>query len=157
MRLTDDPLYTITVEWKRYVGHILAEEAIAEPMRKAALAELNQWMRHEKYRNRANPTGMGIYAAFKAFDKFLNLAENRRRLERMGRKNPKGDERLSRARDWEMEYLDGTGEGGSQHGVGESGMQGTRISSPRSRHLADPVTIPHRRRGLVNAPASRRR
>lgn len=92
----------ITVPWKTYVGHILQEEAIVEPLKITS----NKQMYAEGDRLKAaTPGDLDITAILDMFMAFKSKPYAQRRAQRLGRKDPKGDDRLSRAKDWEADYI----------------------------------------------------
>lgn len=91
-----------------YVGYLLQEEQAIVPLQKQAHRELKKYAARIKAKHGENNVDAFFNLDF--LDKFHQLSEGgyaRRREARLGRKDKKGDERLSRLRDWEIEFLDG--------------------------------------------------
>lgn len=117
----------ITVPWKAYAGHILQEEAFFEPLKVIADKEVHAAGQRPKD---AGPDSMVIITILNLFTTFKDRPYAQRRAQRLGRKDRRGDEALSRARDWEADYIardgrpaeelsDDSDEGNDEFGSGE--------------------------------------
>lgn len=87
----------ITVPWKTYVGHILQEEAFIEPLK--ALSDKQIYAERQRLKE-AGPESMDIIDFLDMLAAFRIKPYADRRAQRLGRKDPKGDERLGHARAW---------------------------------------------------------